>query len=187
MELRSHSSVSCHLVAIHGTPSTSDLRALFNYILDFLSRYTSSLKVADTPPSACCLSWNFRDIFIDSLLRSEFKLLTKYNFAFIHEVYALLVTSKAIGLEKNAEEVKCTIMAREYDVGHYHNIKIGNISFESVEQFKYLGITTRNKNCIHEEIKRRLNPGNAYYHSVQNLLSSGLLSACVYSSKYTEL
>jgi hypothetical protein len=33
-----------------------------------------------------------------------------------------------------------------------------------------------NKNFIQEEIKRRLNSGNAYYHSVQNLLSSHLLS-----------
>jgi hypothetical protein len=29
---------------------------------------------------------------------------------------------------------------------------------------------------IQEEIKRRLNSGNAFYHSVQNLLSSCLLS-----------
>jgi hypothetical protein len=32
------------------------------------------------------------------------------------------------------------------------------------------------KNCIHEEIKSRLNSGNACYHSVQSLLSSRLLS-----------
>jgi hypothetical protein len=32
------------------------------------------------------------------------------------------------------------------------------------------------ENCIHEEIKRRLNSGNACYHSVQCLLSSRLLS-----------
>jgi hypothetical protein len=31
-------------------------------------------------------------------------------------------------------------------------------------------------NLIQDEIKRRFNSGNAYYHSVQNLLSSGLLS-----------
>jgi hypothetical protein len=36
-------------------------------------------------------------------------------------------------------------------------------------------MTVTNQNCIHEEIKRRLNSGNACYHSVQNLLSSGLL------------
>jgi hypothetical protein len=32
------------------------------------------------------------------------------------------------------------------------------------------------QNLIQEEIKRRLNSGNACYHSVQNLLSSRLLS-----------
>jgi uncharacterized protein (UPF0548 family) len=33
-----------------------------------------------------------------------------------------------------------------------------------------------NQNSIHEEIKNRLKSGNAYYHSAQNHLSSGLLS-----------
>jgi hypothetical protein len=45
-----------------------------------------------------------------------------------------------------------------------------------VEQFKYLGATLANQNSIYEEIKRRLKSGNACYHSVQNLLSSSLLS-----------
>jgi hypothetical protein len=42
--------------------------------------------------------------------------------------------------------------------------------------FKYLGMTVMNQNLIHEEIKKRLNWGNACYHSVQNFLSSRLLS-----------
>jgi hypothetical protein len=46
----------------------------------------------------------------------------------------------------------------------------------TVTQFRYLGTTITNKNLIKEEIKRRLNSGNACYHSVQNLLSSRLLS-----------
>jgi hypothetical protein len=45
-----------------------------------------------------------------------------------------------------------------------------------VSQFKYLGTTVTNQNLIQEEIKRRLNSGNACYHSVQSLLSSHLLS-----------
>jgi len=45
-----------------------------------------------------------------------------------------------------------------------------------VEQFKYLGTTVTNQNYIQEEIKSRLKLGNAGYHSVQNLLSSSLLS-----------
>jgi len=45
-----------------------------------------------------------------------------------------------------------------------------------VEEFKYLGTTLTNHNSIAEEIKSRLRSGNACYHSVQNLLSSELLS-----------
>jgi hypothetical protein len=37
-------------------------------------------------------------------------------------------------------------------------------------------MTLTNQNDIHDEIKGRLNSGNAYYHSVQNLLSSRLIS-----------
>ena len=42
--------------------------------------------------------------------------------------------------------------------------------------FKYLGTTLTNQNSIQVEIKCRLKSGNACYHSVQNLLSSSLLS-----------
>jgi hypothetical protein len=55
-------------------------------------------------------------------------------------------------------------------------MKIANRSFENVPHFRYLGTTVTNQNLIQEEMKRTLNSGNACYHSVQNLLSSQLLS-----------
>ena len=51
-----------------------------------------------------------------------------------------------------------------------------NSPIERVEDFKYLGTTLTNQNSIQEEIKSRLKLGNACYYSVQNLLSSSLLS-----------
>jgi hypothetical protein len=45
-----------------------------------------------------------------------------------------------------------------------------------VAGFKYLGTTSTNQNSIQEEIKNRLKSGNACYHSVQNILSSSLIS-----------
>jgi hypothetical protein len=45
-----------------------------------------------------------------------------------------------------------------------------------VSQFGYFGTAVTNQNLIQEEINNRLNSGNACYHSVQNLLSSRLLS-----------
>jgi hypothetical protein len=39
-----------------------------------------------------------------------------------------------------------------------------------------LGTTLTNQNDIHDEIKSRLNSGNACYYSIQNLLSSRLIS-----------
>ena len=68
------------------------------------------------------------------------------------------------------------VMSREGNAGRGHNVKIDNSAIERMEEFKYLGVTLTDQNSIQEEIKSRLKLGNVCYHSVQNLLSSRLLS-----------
>jgi len=89
---------------------------------------------------------------------------------------ALVVATKEIGLEVNADRTKYKIMSRDQNAGRSHNMKTDNSSIERVEEFKYLGKTLTNKNFIQEDIKSRLKLGNAYYYSVLKLLSSSLLS-----------
>jgi hypothetical protein len=76
------------------------------------------------------------------------------------------------------------IMSQNQNAGQNGNIQIGNISFENVEQFKYLGTALTNQNSLYEEKKSRLKSGNACYHSLQNVLSSSLLSKSVKIKTY---
>ena len=75
-----------------------------------------------------------------------------------------------------SDKTKYVIMSRDQNAGRSHSMKIGNSPIERVEEFKYLETTLTNQNPIQEEIKSRLKLGNACYYSVQNLLSSSLLS-----------
>jgi hypothetical protein len=81
-----------------------------------------------------------------------------------------------VGLEINEEKIEYTLLFCHQNAEQNHDIKIANRCFENVAEFKYLGTTITNRNLIQEEIKRRLNSGNACYHSVQNVLSARLLS-----------
>ncbi|KAJ4450834.1 hypothetical protein ANN_02265 [Periplaneta americana] len=51
----------------------------------------------------------------------------------------LLEASKEIGLEVNPKKTKYMIMSRDENIVRNGNIKIGNLSFEEVEKFRYLG------------------------------------------------
>ena len=68
------------------------------------------------------------------------------------------------------------ITSRHQNVIQNQNIIIGNLSSQNMEKFRYLVVTVTNTNDIREEIKRRINMGNAYYYSIEKILSSRLLS-----------
>jgi 7,8-dihydro-6-hydroxymethylpterin-pyrophosphokinase len=85
---------------------------------------------------------------------------------------AFLNASKEVSTEVNPEETKYMLMSRSQRIGQKRNIKTANRSFDDVSKFKYLGTTLTDQNCLHEEIKSRLNSGNACYRSVHSLLSS---------------
>jgi hypothetical protein len=71
-----------------------------------------------------------------------------------------------IGVEVNAEKTKYVVMSGDQNAGQKHNIKIYYKYFERVEHLKNLGTTVTNQNYIYEDIKNRLNSGNAFYCSV---------------------
>ena len=88
----------------------------------------------------------------------------------------LIKASKYIGLEINSEKTKYMITSCHQNVIQNQNIAIANLWFENVEKFGCLGVTITNTNDIREEIKRRINMGNACYYSLETILSSRLLS-----------
>ena len=74
---------------------------------------------------------------------------------------SLVIATKEIGLEVNADKTKYMFMSRDQNAGRGHSVKVDNSSIERVEEFKYLGMTLTDKNSIQEEIKGRLKLGNA--------------------------
>jgi hypothetical protein len=76
----------------------------------------------------------------------------------------LIYSSKEVSLEVNTEKTKYMLLFHHQNAEQNHDIKRANRCFENAAQFKYLGMTITNQHLIQEEIMRRLNSGNAYYH-----------------------
>jgi ribosomal protein L20A (L18A) len=89
----------------------------------------------------------------------------------------LLGASRDVEVEINAEKMKYIITSHYQNLGQNHKVRIANESLENVTEFTYLDmtLTLTNQDDIYDEMKSRLSSGNAYCHSVQNLLCSCLL------------
>jgi len=90
-----------------------------------------------------CYRWSeTRRYFVTFILPLSFKIchyerLCKPGGGSTHwDTLVLLVTSKEIGLEVNAEKTKHMVMSFEQNVGENNNIKKRNKSYESVVKFK---------------------------------------------------
>jgi hypothetical protein len=90
---------------------------------------------------------------------------------------SLLYASSEVGLEVNPEKTKYMLMPRQME-GHRHSIKIANRCFENVAKFKYFGAILTDQNCIHKEIKSRLNLGNVCYNSGQSFVILPAVQEC---------
>jgi hypothetical protein len=63
----------------------------------------------------------------------------------------LVVASKEIRLEVNADKTKYMVMSRDQNAEQNNNNN--NKYFETVEQFKYLGTNLTDQNSLQEEIR----------------------------------
>jgi hypothetical protein len=147
------------------------LTLLWNMPSGGVHKNLKGLKLNGTHQVLACVDFNIVGENIDTMHKN-----TK----------ALLYASKEVGLEVNPENTKYMLMSHYQNAGLRHSIKISNGSFEDVAKFKYLGATLTDQNCIHKEIKR-LNSGNACYHSFQSLMSSRLLSRNIQKTQFCQL
>jgi hypothetical protein len=65
----------------------------------------------------------------------------------------LVVASREIGLEVNADKTKCMVMSRNQNARRSHSIKNDNSSLEKVEQFRYVRTCSTNLSSFGEKFR----------------------------------
>ena len=65
----------------------------------------------------------------------------------------LLVATKEIGVEVNADKTKYIVMSRDRKAGRGHRVKTDNSSIERVEEFKCLGTTLTDQILFRKKLR----------------------------------
>jgi hypothetical protein len=55
-------------------------------------------------------------------------------------------------------------MTRHHNTGENNTVIIVSKFFQNEAKLKYFGTTVTNQNCLHEEMKSRVNSGNIFYN-----------------------
>jgi len=84
---------------------------------------------------------------------------------------AVVAAAREIGLEVVADKAKYMVMSRDQNAGRIHSVRMNNSTFERVESINIWEQLQQIKILLRKKLR-----GNACYYSVQNLLSSRLLS-----------
>jgi len=104
----------------------------------------------------------------------------------IQTLIDLMNASKQMGLSVNQEKTKYMFLSRktksEEDM---KDLEVDGLAFQQVSSFKYLGVYVNNTNCMHEEIKLRLQSANKAYFAMLSLFKSRLLSKKTKEKLYT--
>jgi hypothetical protein len=130
---------------------------LFNIGLEKVIRLLTQRQKVETLGNESILAYA-DDIVIFGNTRQEITQITS----------KLLEISKKLGLYVNQEKTKFMVLSRSNE--NQHNLQVGNLTFEKVENFKYLGVNINSKNDMHREISERIASGNRCYHSINKLL-----------------
>jgi hypothetical protein len=107
------------------------LPLLFNFALEYAMRRVQ--------PNQEALKLNSTHQFL--VYADDVNILGRSTHSIRKNTEGLVVASKKTGLKANAEKTKYMVVSRDQNAGQNHNIKIGNKSFERVQEFKYLGTT----------------------------------------------
>ncbi|KAL4104510.1 hypothetical protein QTP88_019805 [Uroleucon formosanum] len=86
----------------------------------------------------------------------------------------LINSSSSMGLVINENKTKYMVMTR--NAMTKSNLHVGDLTFEQVEDFKYLGVNINEKNNMHNEIRMRINAANRCYFTMREMFFSKILS-----------